>query len=145
MNCNTLHTRIIFFTEGSLPQNEMEEIRSHLEKCPDCAAFAEEMKKTLIILQNDKLQEVNPFFYTRVIARLENQAAEKVAVQQSPVFVRILQSAFFSLLLVAGIYTGIKIGQPEKIHTNSSVYTEDEMIPYLNEMETETIENFLME
>jgi anti-sigma factor RsiW len=145
MNCNTLHTRIIFFTEGSLPQNEMEEIRSHLEKCPDCAAFAEEMKKTLIILQNDKLQEVNPFFYTRVKARLENQAAEKVAVQQSPVFVRILQSAFFSLLLVAGIYTGIKIGQPEKIHTNSSVYTEDEMIPYLNEMETETIENFLME
>lgn len=145
MNCNTLHTRIIFFTEGSLPQNEMEEIRSHLEKCPDCAAFAEEMKKTLIILQNDKLQEVNPFFYTRVKARLENQAAEKVAVQQSPVFVRILQSAFFSLLLVAGIYTGIKIGQPEKIHTNSSVYIEDEMIPYLNEMETETIENFLME
>lgn len=145
MNCNTLHTRIIFFTEGSLPQNEMEEIRSHLEKCPDCAAFAEEMKKTLIILQNDKLQKVNPFFYTRVKARLENQAAEKVAVQQSPVFVRILQSAFFSLLLVAGIYTGIKIGQPEKIHTNSSVYTEDEMIPYLNEMETETIENFLME
>jgi anti-sigma factor RsiW len=145
MNCNTLHTRIIFFTEGSLPQNEMEEIRSHLEKCPDCAAFAKEMKKTLIILQNDKLQKVNPFFYTRVKARLENQAAEKVAVQQSPVFVRILQSAFFSLLLVAGIYTGIKIGQPEKIHTNSSVYTEDEMIPYLNEMETETIENFLME
>ena len=145
MNCKTLHTKIIFFLEGELPAWEMEEVKIHLERCPDCDVFADEMKKTLTVLQNDKLQNVNPFFYTRVKARLENQAEENVAVRRNPVLVRILQPALFSLLLLGGIYAGVKIGQPTKINSDNSVYTENEMIPYLNEMEAETIENFLME
>ena len=145
MNCKTLHTKIIFFLEGELPAWEMEEVKIHLERCPDCDVFADEMKKTLTVLQNDKLQNVNPFFYTRVKARLENQAEENVAVRRNPVLVRILQPALFSLLLLGGIYAGIKIGQPAKINSGNNVYTENEMIPYLNEMEAETIENFLMD
>jgi hypothetical protein len=145
MNCKTLHTKIIFFLEEELPDREMEDIKIHLESCPGCIAFASEMKKTLTVLHNDKLQEVNPFFYTRVKARLENQEAEKTAARRNPVLVRILQPAFFSILLLAGIYTGVKIGQPSKNAADTSVYAETEMIPYLNEMESETIENFLME
>ncbi len=145
MNCNTLHTKIIFFTEGGLPAWEMEEIKIHLENCSDCAAFANEMKKTLAVIENEKMPQLNPFFYTRVKARLENQVENVVATRQTPVLVRILQPALFSLLLLAGIYTGIKIGQPAKNAADTSVYAETEMIPYLNEMESETIENFLME
>jgi len=145
MNCNTLHTKIIFFLEGGLPAWEMEEVKIHLDRCPDCVAFADEMKKTLAVLETDKKPQLNPFFYTRVKARLEKQATEKIVVQQTPAFLRILQPAFFSILLLAGIYTGIKIGQPAKINSDATVYTENEMIPYLNEMEAEAIENFLME
>lgn len=145
MNCKTLHTKIIFFLEEELPDCEMEEIKVHLESCPGCIAFASEMKKTLTVLHNDKLQEVNPFFYTRVKARLENQEAEKTAARRNPVLMRILQPALFSMLLLGGIYAGIKIGQPAGINPGSPVYTENEMIPYLNEMETESIENFLIE
>ncbi len=145
MNCNTLHTKMIFFLEGELPEREMEEIKIHLESCTDCAAFAEEMKKTLAVLETDKTPQLNPFFYTRVKARLEKQAEDKIVTHRTPVFARILQPAIFSVLLLAGIYTGIKIGQPAKINSDQSVYTENEMIPYLNEMEAEAIENFLME
>ncbi len=145
MNCKTLHTKIIFFTEGSLPAREMEEIKIHLEDCSDCAAFANEMNKTLAIIESEKNPALNPFFYTRVKARLENQSAEKMMVQRTPAFVRILQPAFFSILLLAGIYTGIRIGQPVKVNSDAINYTENEMIPYLNEMEAEAIENFLME
>lgn len=145
MNCNTLHTKIIFFLEGELPEWEMEEIKIHLESCTGCVAFAEEMKKTLAVLETDKTPQLNPFFYTRVKARLEKQAEEKVVNQRSLVLVRILQPALFSVLLIAGIYAGIKIGEPAKINSDSTVYTENELIPYLNEMETESIENFLIE
>jgi hypothetical protein len=126
MNCKTLHTKIIFFLEEELPDREMEDIKIHLESCPGCIAFASEMKKTLTVLHNDKLQEVNPFFYTRVKARLENQEAEKTAARRNPVLVRILQPAFFSILLLAGIYTGVKIGQPSKNAADTSVYAETE-------------------
>lgn len=145
MNCNTLHTKIIFFTEGSLPSWEMEEIKIHLENCSDCTAFANEMKKTLAVIENEKMPQLNPFFYTRVKARLENQAENVVATRQTPVLVRILQPALFSLLLLAGIYTGVKIGQPAKVNSDIPVFAENEVVPYFNEMETEAIENFLME
>jgi predicted anti-sigma-YlaC factor YlaD len=145
MNCKTLHMKIIFFNEGSLPSWEMEEIKIHLENCSDCVAFANEMKKTFAVIENEKIPQINPFFYTRVKARLENQAENVVATRQTPVLVRILQPALFSLLLLAGIYTGVKIGQPVKVNTDIPVFAENEVVPYFNEMETEAIENFLME
>lgn len=145
MNCKTLHTKIIFFLEGELPASEMEEIKVHLENCSDCAAFAYEMKKTLAVIENEKMPHLNPYFYTRVKARLENQAENVALARQTPVLVRILQPAVFSLLLLAGIYSGIKIGQPAKINSDIPVFSENEVVPYFNEMETEAIENFLME
>jgi hypothetical protein len=145
MNCKTLHTKIIFFLEGSLPAWEMEEIKIHLENCSDCAVFANEMKKTLAVIENEKTPQLNPFFYTRVKTRLENQTENVVATRQTSVLVRILQPALFSLLLIAGIYSGIKIGQPAKVNSNIPVFAENEVVPYFNEMETEAIENFLME
>lgn len=145
MNCKTLHTKIIFFLEGGLPASEMEEVKIHLESCSDCAAFANEMKKTLAVIENEKTPQLNPFFYIRVKARLENQSQSVDATRQVPVLVRILQPAMFSLLLLAGIYTGVKIGQPAKINSDVPVFSENEVVPYFNEMETEAIENFLME
>ncbi|MGE0020146.1 MAG: anti-sigma factor [Draconibacterium sp.] len=145
MNCKTLHTKIIFFLEGELPASEMEEIKIHLENCSDCAAFANEMKKTLAVIENEKMPHLNPYFYTRVKAKLENQAENVALARQTPVLVRILQPAVFSLLLLAGIYSGIKIGQPAKINSDVPVFSENEVVPYFNEMETEAIENFLME
>jgi hypothetical protein len=73
MNCKTLHTKIIFFNEGSLPAWEMEEIKIHLENCSDCVAFANELKKTLAVIENEKMPQLNPFFYTRVKARLKTR------------------------------------------------------------------------
>ena len=145
MKCKTLHTKIIFFLEGELPAAEMEQIKIHLLECSECAAFAEEMKKTLAIINNEKTPHLNPFFYTRVKARLENQTEQVVATRQAPVLVRILQPALFSLLLLAGVYAGIKIGQPVKMNPNVPVFAENEVVPYFNEMEAESIENFLME
>lgn len=145
MKCKTLHTKIIFFIDGELPSTEMEQMKIHFSECNECAAFAEEMKKTLAIIDNEKVPQLNPYFYTRVKARLENQAENVTATRQTPVLVRILQPALFSILLLAGVYTGIKIGQPAKVNSDIPVFAENEVVPYFNEMETESIENFLME
>src|SRR5690554_3937691 len=112
MKCKTLHKKLIFFLEGDLPEKEAREIKLHLNECADCAAFAEDMKKTLDIIQAEKSPEVNPFFYTRLKARMESEEVREKQQIGFPVWERILQPALFSLLLLAGVYTGIKIGQP---------------------------------
>jgi anti-sigma factor RsiW len=144
MECKALHKKMIFFLDGELPAAEMEQIKKHLSECSECAAFAEEMRKTLEVLASEKTPEVNPFFYTRLKAKMENQASVQRERLKKPILAKALQPAFFTLLLLAGIYTGIKIGQPAG-NTGSAYYQEQEMVPYLNEMETETIEVFLME
>jgi hypothetical protein len=75
---------------------------------------------------------------------MENQSKKQYEAYKGTVFTKILQPAFFTILLVAGIYSGIKIGQPA-IKMDSESYASQEVIPYLNEMEGETIEAFLMD
>ena len=76
---------------------------------------------------------------------MENRASAQHELQQKSILVKILQPAFFSVLLMAGIYTGVKIGQPANETNSTEVISDQDVIPYLNEMETETIEAFLIE
>jgi anti-sigma factor RsiW len=142
MNCKKAHKKIIFYLEGSLPEKVMKEVRDHLHKCSACHSFAKDLEATLSVIEKERHPEVNPYLYTRAKARMENRRQEKL--RRNPGVRRILQPALFTLLLLVGIYTGIKIGQLP--FNDSQVKTmEEEMVPYLNEMESEPIESFLME
>lgn len=145
MNCKTLHKNLIFFLEGDLAPEKMKEFQSHLAECKSCAAFAQELKLTLGIIEQEKKPAVNPYFYTRLKAKLENRVAEKSPVLGRAVLVRVLQPAFFSILLLVGIYSGIKIGRPVPAKEYTLTLMQNQEIPYLNEMEAETIETSLME
>ena len=145
MECKTIHKKAIFFLEKELPPAEIEQIKIHLNKCQDCALFFEELKLTLGILEMEKSPEVNPFFYTRLKAKLENQSAAEEKYATWPSFVRVLRPVAFSILLVIGIYSGIKIGQPSHDKFQIASMINQGEIPFLNEMEAESIEAFLME
>ena len=83
MKCQIVHKKLIFFLENELSGTEMQAIREHLDSCPDCALFASEMEKTFSILASEKNPEINPFFYTRVRAKLENQMETERQVLRS--------------------------------------------------------------
>lgn len=143
MNCKDVHSKLIFFLGKELPVSEMERFQQHLDACPECALFAEEMKLSLSILESDKITDENPFFFTRVKARMGNQAEEMP--ERSSVLVRILQPVAFSIVLLLGVYGGFKLGQPAKTELAENTLKESQMVMYLNEMDAEPIEAFLME
>lgn len=143
MNCKSLHKKLIFYIGKDLPDKEMLEVEAHLKVCADCAAFAGDMQKTLGVVQLEKPAPVSPYFYTRLKARLKAQQEETGG--RFITWERILQPALFSLLLVAGIYTGFKVGSQASERTSASVMTEMEIVPFFNELEAEPIETFLME
>lgn len=143
MNCKTIHKQLIFFVEKDLPISEMKAIQGHLDSCKECALFAEELQKTLGVIETEKVNEINPFFYTRVKSRLENR--ENSTSLARPLVVRILQPVAFSIVLILSVYGGIKLGQPHKAEMASIVLNEQQMVPYVNEMDAEPIEAFLME
>ena len=145
MKCKALHKNLILFLEGDLPAAQMKEVQNHLAGCSSCAAFAEDLKCTLGIIEIEKEPVVNPYFYTRLKAKMENRAAEQSPSFGRVILVKVLQPVLFSILLLVGIYSGIKIGQPASIKQYTITLMQNQEIPYLNEMETETIETSLME
>lgn len=145
MECKKVHNKIIFFLEKELPDSEMKQVQEHLNICSDCARFMEEMQLTLSMLETEKSPVLNPFFYTRLKAKLENQESEQKLGFWRPAFLRVLQPAAFSILLIAGIYTGIKVGQPAPTKQFTATLMQNQEIQYLNEMASETIETSLME
>ncbi|NOR76397.1 MAG: hypothetical protein GQ525_14720 [Draconibacterium sp.] len=145
MKCKNLHKKLIFFIDEDLSAKDMKQVQVHLSECNTCAAFAEDMKKTLGIVELEKSPTINPFFYTRVKAKLENQESAEMQILQRPIFARVLQPVMFSILLIIGVYSGIKIGEPTPIKVYSTSLLDQDAVPYLNEMEAESIESFLME
>lgn len=144
MKCEIIHKDLIFFLEKELPAVELAKIERHLSECADCSLFAQEMAKTLQIIHTEKLLQPTPFFYGRLKARLENGAHGNQGWAWAAILKPALQPAFFSLLLMAGVYSGFKIGKPNFYQAADTV-AKQEIIPYLDEMETEPIENFLMD
>jgi hypothetical protein len=142
MKCNDLHKKSIFFLEAELPPEEMRQIQLHLNECEKCSLYFENLKQVLGTIETDKIRSADPYFYTRLKARMENQEEKELSGQSG--LVRILQPALFTILFLASIYGGYKIGGTEATYKSATIETQN-IIPYLNEMKSESIESFLME
>lgn len=136
MNCKKIHTDLIFYLGHEVSNEKMEAIGRHLESCNDCRQFADMLKNQLEIIDNEKRPEVNPYFYTRVSASLEDKP--KTTETALPVWA---QALAFSVLLAAAVSGGIFLGtQPSRVKPNT---TESNWL-LMNDFESEPIESFLL-
>lgn len=139
MNCRKCHQKMIPYVEGSLKGEELTSVEAHLAECPRCLGFARYLQKALALAGREMDMEPSPWFYTRVKARLQKEGESgNVKIRE-----RILQPAFFSLLLLLAVFSGIQLG---KITTPrmTEYETAAQYIPWMNEIDGEPMETFLM-
>ncbi|MFY9150451.1 MAG: zf-HC2 domain-containing protein [Prolixibacteraceae bacterium] len=139
MNCKTIHQDLIFYLDNELPEERRSVVQEHLNVCADCRKFYELLKTEMQLITEEKNPEVSPFFYTRLSARLENK--QDYLPQKS--WSTVLQPAFFSLILLIGIYGGLKLGNNASSPSIQQNRTSN--IQMLNDFEAEPIESFLLE
>ena len=145
MDCKSIHKKLIFFIDGDLPDDEMKVVSKHLIHCQECNVFAESLRKTMEVVEVEKQYEPSTYFYTKLKAKLEKQLEPAPVETGGLVWERILQPALFVILLIAGMYGGFLSGRmagETSFNTNHQV---TEVIPFLNELEIEPIETFLIE
>jgi len=141
MNCDRCQQKLIPYLEDSLKGTSLHQMEQHLEECASCRGFAEYLKVTFSTIENSRITQSDPFFYTRVKAKMDKQ---KETFSAKPGFARILQPAVLSLLLVASTFAGIKIGSSDwSLKKNS--YVMENLEPLVNELGSEPIETFLMD
>jgi predicted anti-sigma-YlaC factor YlaD len=139
MKNKCIHNDLIFYIDNELPVEKRTAVEKHLEECADCRSFLVFLKDGIQVIEKEKNPEVSPFFYTRLSGRLEEKAEYHVQNQ----WVRLVQPALFSLLLVAGIYGGLKLGgNASSPEVNQQVTSSVQM---LNDFAAEPIESFLLD
>ncbi len=148
MKCKQCHKKLIIWQEGSASQKEKEAVESHLAVCAACRGFADYLRETLELAAAEAKIEEDPWFYARVKSRIDKELQGATGEGWGGIFQParrgILQPAFFSLLLLLGIYSGIRLGG--MLQRESSQTLASEMfVPWMNEMATEPMETFLMQ
>jgi len=138
MKNKCIHKDLIFYLDNELSVEKRTAVEKHLEECADCRSFLAFLQERLQIIEKEKNPEVSPFFYTRLSARLD----EKTERQTQSQWVRLAQPAFFSLVLIAGIYGGLKLGSNASSPKVNQQTTSS--VQMLNDFATEPIESFLL-
>lgn len=139
MKTKCIHKDLIFYLDNELSVEKRTSVEKHLVECSDCRSFLAFLQEGMQIIEKEKNQEVSPFFYTRLSARLE----EKTDRQTQSQWVRLVQPAFFSLVLLAGIYGGLKLGSSASSPEVNQQATSS--VQMLNDFAAEPIESFLLD
>lgn len=151
MNCKTIHKNLIFFIEKKLPSEIEQQINLHLQQCNVCSSLYKEILATINSIDSEKKIETNPFFYTRLMQKIENIKSKKERIILKPAFIRIFQPTLYSVIVFLGISLGIWLGyninnesgknlpgsQASELQAYANEY-------YLNDFNLETIETFLL-
>lgn len=124
-----LKNDVIGFLEKSLPPFRLKEIEDHLETCDTCRKYVKNFSKVYFSDDNRACPELNPFFYTRVVARLENEPRNESVF---PVFVvkslRPLAAGLFLLTAITfSIFASNFLFPANQLNINSKVSSTNEM------------------
>jgi predicted anti-sigma-YlaC factor YlaD len=135
MKCRNIKKNLIYYIDNELSVDRAINVTNHLENCTNCRNYLAFLQSELHIINEEKNQEVTPFFYTR----LENE--EEYRIQRS--WISLLQPALFSLVLMIGIYGGFQIGND----ASSPIIDQNAQsaMQLLDEFESEPIESFLLD
>lgn len=74
MNCNTEAVRLMhIYLDGDLTKDQEQRLRYHLEDCPDCQKHFHELKRTMMLIQNDHEIQAQSDFTSKVMANLPRE------------------------------------------------------------------------
>jgi anti-sigma factor RsiW len=110
-----IQEKLLFYLDGDLPDEELQQIREHLSTCSVCTEQHDAL--VLIWRSESRLEKVkpSPFLWMKLQARIKEY-------EQTPIFVwdlkRILSAMtlrpFAALAIIASIVVGIYLGSPRE-------------------------------
>lgn len=143
MNCKQINNKLIFFIEKSLPDNEIQEIETHIENCDSCKQLFAILKSSLKVIDEEKKVNTNQFLYTRVMQQIENRKKQSSFAPQL-LLKKVLQPAFYGAILVVGIGFGVTLGNMVTNQSNNTLANNDMEEIFFNDFDQEPIETFLL-
>jgi predicted anti-sigma-YlaC factor YlaD len=137
MNCNKIEHKLIFYKDGDLTTEENLLVESHLKTCEACTKKYFQLKNVLSVVSDQKVTDVDPYFYTRTYQRLKNTGTSNARFVNEKFLVPAIQSLLVAASIVIGIFIGLNGNQSNARDAYVNAFAEDY---YLFETEFEPLE-----
>ena len=153
MNCREIEKILPKYIEEKLSSEQNHEVLNHIDSCNDCSILYHKLIKTLSLLKPTSEIQEQPFYYTRLKQKMENQKEIMVSFLHPTLLKKLMQPAIYLVSLFLAVYIGILIGSGSSYQNKYSNVKEDNKdyieifaeYQYMNDFEIETIENLLIE
>jgi hypothetical protein len=122
MHCRRIQQRLAQLPTREIPEGEL---REHLSGCPVCTSAHIRFREIMETVERDRIHEVNPWFLTRLEARLESESTVNI-----PVVIR-LNPILLSLMLLIPLVMGIWLGY-NTFHKDERLEQDHELIAEVN-------------
>ena len=73
MNCKEIDNNIWEYIEGTLDETKQKQYAEHIENCSHCVALERGIRASMLLIDDSKEVEADPFFFTRLEARMERE------------------------------------------------------------------------
>ncbi len=130
MNCKEVENNLIFFIEGNLPENKQVDFNNHLNSCDNCKVLYQKLKADLLVIENDKITEPNPFLYSRIIENLKQVESKEPSVLRLNTKGFYVQVAAYAAGIILAIFLGIGLGADFDSNNNLVIEDYEELTEY---------------
>jgi anti-sigma factor RsiW len=139
MECSKVHNDLIFFIEGNLDKKGSAEIEEHLAACQECLAFADMLRASLGVIEEEKNIPDDIGFADRIIAKVDfGERKQKTRT------LSILRYVAAAAVIIFGVFTGMNIARLASGYQGDGTGEISEEVFYLNDMYQEPIESFFL-
>ena len=146
MKCKEAHKQFLFLAEGNISGAEKSETEKHISECDACSALYKNIHETFNVIRDEKVSEINPFFFTRIEQRMKNKVApEKVTFV--PKLKKVIEPLMLAAVIAIGLFFGVLIGSNSQSEVEMA-NIEDEFAQEFyfdnNELAYQSVEEYLI-
>jgi len=105
-------------------------MKSHLDHCNNCKALHLKMSTAFSFVEQDKITEVNPFFYDRLTERLAQNENKKSAINKFKTREFYLQVVSYAAAIAVAIVLGISLGKSSDLNNDIVLENNNEPSEY---------------
>jgi len=139
MNCSEIYDDLFLFAEGILPEEKRLVIEEHLKNCDECLNFTMFLREELVQVADEAQTPADPFFYTRLMSRMEKNKAGKTIL-----LTRLLPKLAAAAVILVAVAGGINLGKLFSGNVTDYNLVMNEEIVFLDELKQEPIETFFV-
>jgi len=111
MKHKTVHKKLLQYIDGDLPENEMDVIKTHLEKCEYCSQNFELLSDIWKSKKDFERKKPSPFLWSKIKEQIKSTHYSQVFWKRPlEIFPSMVRAAMVPLAMALALFAGVQIG-----------------------------------